>query len=139
MKHYREKLKVLIIEDSEFDIKAISKVLFQYSAKIDTAVNGMEAAEKLIKTKYDLVYLDLSLPEITGIQFLIGFSGTLCMKDTKIVVVTGNESKSSERVCKSFGVHEYLSKPVLSKNNIQKFKRLLLDIKREKKNESVSG
>lgn len=75
--------KILIVEDekNQRDLYAIE--LQERGYEIDQAVNGKEAVEKVQKSSYDLVLMDIRMPEMDGIEAL----GKILSKDKKIPVI----------------------------------------------------
>ena len=113
------KLKALVVDDSLMDQKIIHQVLKTYDAKVEFAPDGIEASQKLIKKQYDLIFLDIQMPEITGVQFLLSFQGSLLMRHTEIVVVTGRTDQEIQTVCKNLGVKYIIQKPIHRFNKLQ--------------------
>lgn len=59
-------LKVLIAEDNIFTQKLISLILTQWEASVDVASNGLEAVSKVSSNQYDVVIMDIMMPELDG-------------------------------------------------------------------------
>lgn len=116
----KKKLKVLCVDDSQ-TIHLLMKKIFAQDSKwdsIDSAFNGREAREKLDKKKYDLVTLDIHMPEVSGIEFL----ERLYKKDQDppVLVVSSVNRMDTELAVKavSLGALDYVEKPAMNKLQI---------------------
>jgi len=67
----RLKNKVLLVDDDVFNMLMVSNILNKWNIEFDTAINGKLAIEKLSKTKYDLLLLDLQMPLATGLDVAV--------------------------------------------------------------------
>lgn len=65
------KNKVLLVDDDVFNMLMVGNILDKWNIAYDTAINGQVAIEKLSKTKYDLLLLDLQMPLATGLDVAI--------------------------------------------------------------------
>lgn len=102
------KPRLLLVDDSEVVLNIIEKSLAGISEN-DRAADGIEALKKLNETKYNGVFLDISMPDCDGFQVL----EVLSQKDidVPITVLTGsNDAKTIRKVC-SYGA-DYIEKPV---------------------------
>ncbi len=75
--------KILIVEDEQHQRELYSMELQDAGYEIDQAVNGKEAVEKVKTNKYDLVILDIRMPEMDGIEAL----GKILSRDKKIPII----------------------------------------------------
>ncbi len=62
--------KILIIDDDEIFVKTLTDSLSSEKYTVSSAVNGKDGLEKIDKEKPDLIILDMSMPEMNGIEFL---------------------------------------------------------------------
>jgi DNA-binding response OmpR family regulator len=102
--------RVLVIEDQE-DLAALyEKSLTKAGYKVMKAYTGEEGIAAFEDDGADLVILDMTLPEMNGLQTL----QKIRELDTNIpvVVATGETSDETRRACERLGVRAYLSKPV---------------------------
>ncbi|MBF0469358.1 MAG: response regulator [Desulfamplus sp.] len=105
-------LSVLLVDDSKFVRKGISKelpIIFGDRELIfSEACNGNEALELLYSTSYDIVFLDLTMPEKNGYEVL----QELKEKGIKanIIVLTADIQPESERIVRSLGAVGYMEK-----------------------------
>ncbi|MCX7678291.1 MAG: response regulator [Spirochaetes bacterium] len=75
--------KILIVEDEQNQRELYSMVLQEEGYEVDQASNGKEAVEKVKANKYDLVVLDIRMPEMDGIEAL----GKILSRDKKIPII----------------------------------------------------
>ncbi|HSX48183.1 MAG TPA: response regulator, partial [Candidatus Nanoarchaeia archaeon] len=82
--------KILIIEDDKFIAEMYAKLLVGHGYKVDFAVNGKEGLQKAKGGDYDLILLDIMMPEVTGIDVLKQLRGDdgIGLANTKIVILT---------------------------------------------------
>ncbi len=118
VKKSAEKKKVLIVDDNKINIKIAEKLLSHYDfLEIDSALSGASAIEKVKTTNYDLIFMDIMMPEMDGVETLhhlkdMGFKNP-------IVTLTADAVDGSRDKYLNEGFDEYLSKPV-SINDIDK-------------------
>jgi CheY-like chemotaxis protein len=107
--------KILIAEDVEYNWTLLETVLKSLGySNIDIAKNGREAIEKLSVENYDILFLDLKMPEIDGygvIQYINNNE-----KKIEIIVVSASVLEDERKKCKRNGVKYFISKPIDIKN-----------------------
>lgn len=109
-----KKLKILLAEDNLINQKVASKILERLGQKCDIAGNGLEAIEMCKIINYDLVLMDMEMPEMDGIE---ATEELFKMKDDLgkfpiIVAMTANAMEEDRKKCLNAGMHDFLSKPV---------------------------
>ena len=109
--------KILIIEDEQTLVKALSESLVQKGYEIETAADGEEGLQKIKELKPDLVLLDLILPKMDGFAILQKLRSDDEIKDTKVMVLT-NLSDVTEKVI-DMGAIDCLVKSDASIDEIQ--------------------
>jgi DNA-binding response OmpR family regulator len=100
--------KILIVDDEPMLLKGLTFTLDQDGFDVDTAADGKEALEKALKKNYDLIILDLMLPEIDGLE--------VCKKIREksmvpIIMLTAKGDDSSKVLGLEYGADDYLTKP----------------------------
>lgn len=111
--------KILIVDDEEEALEVLSDYLGDLGYKTKTALNGAIALDLLKKDKFDILILDLKMPEISGedvLKSLGSFSA-----DTEVIVTTGycDGGFTEERVRQYFSIASYIEKPI-DLNEIEK-------------------
>ena len=118
---------VLVIEDQE-DLAALyESALGQEGFRVTKAYTGEEGVSLFEDRGADAVMLDMTLPEMHGLQALQTIRGLNAK--VPIVVVTGETSDETRRQCERLGVREYLSKPADHHQIVAALRRALNDPK----------
>lgn len=103
--------KILLVEDTKINQLVVAKFLKTWHLKIEYAVNGLEAIEQAQKNVYDLILMDLQMPEMDGYEATRGIRLMPKHKDTPIIALTASALvEERERAFKA-GVTDYLTKP----------------------------
>lgn len=124
---------ILLVEDDIISMQLTKMLLANYSVHLETVANGRQAFANLTSKKYDLVLMDVNLPDTNGIYILDqATSGTSINKDTPIIMLSGNKNKSIVAKALERGAKGYIIKP-LDKSTVGKlFTRFLNEKKLEK-------
>jgi len=106
-------LKILIAEDNAINQKVALRVLQQFGYQADLAANGLEAVQAIERQNYDLVFMDVQMPEMDGLEATCRIC-TRWSADERpyIVAMTANAMKVDDARCLAAGMDDYLSKPV---------------------------
>ena len=106
----REKMRVLAIEDEETSVTLYRNVLTPLGHALDVASTGAEAVAAIEGQTYDLILLDLKLPDSDGIDVLKQIKDQITW--TPVIIITAHPSlDSSIEAIRTGGVYEYLIKP----------------------------
>ncbi len=102
--------KVLVVDDDPVVRKSFDRVLTGKGYAVITAENGEEALRKLNEEKYDVVYTDIRMPGISGLEV----AEQLKAKQpwTPVVIITGYGSEEAEARAKAAGISSFLHKPL---------------------------
>ncbi len=106
----RSDLSILVAEDNEINIKVAQTIFSNLGYSIDVARNGIEAAEKVRTGNYDIIFMDLVMPEKDGIQATVDIRATGFQMP--IVAMTATASIKSKSKAISSGMNDYIVKPV---------------------------
>ena len=103
-------LKVLLVEDNLLNQKLVTKLLEDLNCRVDIANNGLEAIEKVKTHHYEIIIMDIQMPEMDGLQ------ATRIMRNqlgiiTPIIALTAHTFKEEEDKCIEAGMNDFLSKP----------------------------
>lgn len=111
VKEPKNKKKILIVDDNKINIKIAEKLLTHHDyIEIDSALSGKEAIEKVKNTNYDLIFMDIMMPEMDGVETLHRLRA-MNFKNP-IITLTADALDGSREKYLSEGFDEYLSKPV---------------------------
>ncbi len=102
-------MKILICEDEIGVVNILKRYLKYKGFDADHALNGKAAVELIKSRDYGIIFLDINMPELTGIEVL------KYMKEShnkaKVVILTGYPGVTSD-FCASLGADKYLEKPI---------------------------
>ncbi|MFI5217855.1 MAG: response regulator [Bacteroidia bacterium] len=108
-------LKVLLVEDNEFNQMVAIDTLHSHipGITIETAVNGKEAFEKVKDNNFDLVLMDIQMPEMDGYTATQMIRSKLHppKNSIKIMAMTAGALKSEVQKCFDAGMDDYIAKP----------------------------
>ncbi len=106
-------LKILVAEDNAINQQVIKRVLLQYGYASDLAVDGKEAIEAVKRQRYDVIFMDVQMPEIDGLQATRRICEMFALSERPyIVALTANAMKEDREACVAAGMEDYLSKPI---------------------------
>ena len=114
-------LHILLVEDNQVNQRVASHILSKQGWKHQIANNGREALEALDREKFDLVLMDIQMPEMDGWQATsaIRRSEELSGRHLPIIAMTAHAMKGDRRRCLDAGMDEYISKPIQSEELVR--------------------
>jgi PAS domain S-box-containing protein len=104
-------INVLIVEDIPLNQLLMKTILDDYGFERDVAENGIIAIEKLKTKSYDLVLMDLQMPEMNGFEATDYIRNTM-NSNIPIIALTADVTTVDLEKCKSVGMNDYIAKPV---------------------------
>lgn len=112
---------VLVVDDDQSILRSTVLILRRHGFETDTAETGKEAIEKSIDKHYDVVLVDLKLPDMDGIDVL----SKAYLPDAVKIMLTGYHSFVSAMQAMDAGVDAYLRKPVRPEELVELIKSKL--------------
>lgn len=109
--HFKNNLKILVAEDNVINQGLMSRFLQELGIKNNIAGNGREAIEMLEKEHYDLVFMDIQMPEMDGYTATQGIRQNLKLT-IPIIAMTAHAMAGEREKCISFGMNDHISKPI---------------------------
>ena len=109
-----KKQKILLVEDNKINQKVAAYTLTKYGNTVDVANDGLEAVALFEKNKYDIIFMDIQMPNMNGYeatQEIRKIELEKKLPKTKIIAMTANALKGEKEKCISIGMDDYLSKP----------------------------
>ncbi len=121
-------IKILLVEDNDFNRIVAEDTLNEYLQNItlEHALNGVEAVDMVAKNSYDLVLMDIQMPEMDGYEATktIRLMNTI-KKHIPIMAMTANATPEEINKCFESGVDEYISKPFQTDDLFRKMAKLV--------------
>jgi len=106
-------LEILLVEDNTVNQKVASRLLDRLGYRIDTVGNGLEALAALSARHYDLILMDVQMPEMDGFEATRTIRHRLPPElQPKIIAVTANAFKGDRKRCLDSGMNDYITKPI---------------------------
>jgi CheY-like chemotaxis protein len=123
---------VLVVEDDIISLQLTLKLLNSYNLKVDTANTGRKALAALIGQKYNLVLMDINLPDTNGIYIVDQTCNQEGLnKKTPIIMLSGNKDKATVSSAIQRGAKGYVLKPLYKESVVKLFTKY--ELKLEKK------
>jgi signal transduction histidine kinase/CheY-like chemotaxis protein len=106
-------LQVLLAEDNTVNQIVTRKMLGRLGLKADVAVNGLEVLEALAKRQYDVVLMDVQMPEMDGLEATRAIRrGWPSASQPSIIAMTASAMEGDREMCLEAGMDDYISKPI---------------------------
>ncbi len=106
--------KILVVEDVEIARNIMSLMLKKINCNFDMAQNGLEALKLFFSNKYDLIFMDLGLPDISGLTItkLIRSYEDKAALPVPVVALTAHADDNYKQECFDAGMDAFLVKPI---------------------------
>jgi signal transduction histidine kinase/CheY-like chemotaxis protein len=106
-------LNILLVEDNQINQLVASRIFETIGYTVDMADNGAEAIEKAKAVSYDLIFMDIQMPEVDGIEATKAILSNYTDQESAptIIAMTANAMKEDEEECRSAGMKDFISKP----------------------------
>ena len=109
----RHPLRILLAEDNVVNQKLALRLLQQMGYRADLASNGVEAIECVQRQTYDVVLMDVQMPEMDGLEAAKAItSSSPADERPRIVAMTANAMQGDREMCIAAGMDDYLTKPI---------------------------
>ncbi len=106
-----ENINILVVEDIVLNQLLMRTLLYDFGFELDIAENGKIAIEKLRAKTYDLILMDLQMPEINGFDAIDYIRNTMKLQ-LPIIALTADVTTVDLAKCKAIGMDDYIAKPV---------------------------
>ncbi len=107
----KKNIRVLVVEDIALNQLLMKTLLDDFGFERDIASNGKIAIEKLAQNQYDIILMDLQMPEMNGFQATDHIRNVLKL-DIPIIALTADVTTVDLAKCKAVGMNDYIAKPV---------------------------
>lgn len=109
---FSDKGRLLVVDDNKVNRLLLSRSLEQQGHSVATAENGLQALEMLRAAVYDLLLLDIEMPEMDGFQVLEHVLADPDLRNIPVIVTSALEGMDSVVRCIELGAEDYLAKPL---------------------------
>lgn len=105
---------MLIVDDNRVNLTVAKGLLNETKMKIDTALSGFEALEKIKTNEYQIIFLDDRMPEMSGSETLgrMREQEENASRNATVIAMTANAISGSREYYIAAGFQDYLSKPI---------------------------
>ncbi len=113
LKEFLKEQYILVVEDNDMNQKLITKILDIWECTFDLAINGKEAIDFTTSHKYDLILMDIHMPEMDGVEATkaIRNSEDNINQDVPIIAMTAAALLDEKNRALAAGMNDYLTKP----------------------------
>jgi CheY-like chemotaxis protein len=115
--------RILIVEDHDISFKYLKEMLLPLGPLLTWAINGREAVDLVMSNQYDLILMDINLPEMDGVAATREIRKV--RPDLPIIVQTAHAIESELVRIRTSGCNDLISKPINKKEFFEKLLRLL--------------
>jgi len=103
--------RILVVDDNEMNREMLSRRLVRQGYVVDVAENGRRALERARAGSYDLMLLDVMMPELDGRQVLAEWFQDASLKNIPVVMISASDETETIARCIELGADDYLPKP----------------------------
>jgi CheY-like chemotaxis protein/HPt (histidine-containing phosphotransfer) domain-containing protein len=109
----RQPLRILLAEDNMVNQKLALRLLSQMGYRADLAANGLEAIEAVARQTYDVILMDVQMPELDGLEASREINRRWpAPRRPRIVAMTANAMQGDRELCEAAGMDDYVAKPI---------------------------
>lgn len=106
-----ELIKILIVDDNSFNIQVIASILKPYGYSLSFARNGKQAIKMATTKNFDLILLDIMMPEMDGYEVCTNLKNNAVSQNTPIIFITAKVDQNSIIKAFELGGVDYITKP----------------------------
>ena len=110
--HEQYPIQILVAEDNTINQKLMRKTLSYYGYTVDIVANGLEVLEALERQTYDLIFMDIQMPEMDGLEATRRIVEKYKENRPKIIAMTASALGADRENCLRTGMDDYTSKPI---------------------------
>ena len=107
--HPSSVLKILVVDDNSLNLKVARATLKHLGYDADEAKSGLEAFNALATRDYDLIFMDVQMPEMDGIEATRKIRARYADRNLAIIALTADGDRDA---CLSAGMNEHMTKPI---------------------------
>ncbi|TIH16545.1 sensor histidine kinase [Marinifilum sp. JC120] len=122
--------RMLLVEDNPINQQVAEQILEPTGIEIVSAPNGAEAVKMVQESGYDIVLMDIQMPEMDGYEATEIIRNALSMKDLPIIAMTAHAMRGDKEKCLASGMDDYIPKPI---DKEQMFSTIRTHLKQQKR------
>jgi CheY-like chemotaxis protein/two-component sensor histidine kinase len=107
-----QRQRILLVDDNEVARRVVTHILGRANYYLHCAEGGRTGIQAASQFRYDLILMDLQMPEVNGLEATATIRRLPGYADVPILALSANYSEEVERTCRESGFQEFLSKPV---------------------------
>ncbi len=111
--------KILLVEDNKTNQLVARTILENFGMRVDVAKNGRQAVEAVKKQSYDLVLMDIQMPEMDGYEAGRIIRSDPSFSELPIIAMTANDQMEDRERCLQAGMNDHLCKPISQNKLLQ--------------------
>ena len=108
----RHPLRILLAEDNAVNQKLALRLFSLMGYDVDVAANGIEAVDAVERQPYDVVFMDVQMPEMDGLEATRRIRARVADGGPRIVAMTANAMEGDREACLEAGMDDYVAKPI---------------------------
>ena len=105
-----DKRHVLVVDDNQVDRLKLTRILQGEGLVVSGAEGGRQALALLREQRFDLVLLDVAMPEMNGYEVLEAMQADRALRDIPVIVISALEEADAQAKCRELGAKGYVSK-----------------------------
>ncbi|MCX6222731.1 MAG: response regulator [Bacteroidia bacterium] len=105
-------LNILVAEDNTINQKLINRLFQILGYSIHLAANGLEVLDALNRLQIDIIFMDIQMPEMDGLEATRQIIGTYGVQRPLIIAITANAHQVDKERCIATGMDDFLNKPL---------------------------
>jgi CheY-like chemotaxis protein len=106
-----EKIKILLVEDNQLNQELTKAILEEYGFETDIAHNGSIAIDMVLKNRYDLILMDILMPEMDGYEATRRIRANGSIKQIPIIAMSAHAISGIKNLVMEAGMNDYIGKP----------------------------
>ncbi len=110
-----EKFRILLVEDNITNQQVAMGILKKTGIRVDAVANGQESVTALEQIPYDLVFMDIQMPVMDGLEatkLIRKFDSQAMNRNVPIIAMTAHAMQGDKEICIKAGMNDYVSKPI---------------------------